>query len=418
MSVFPLIRSVMVSFLLAILCSATVSAHAEDTWEITVEMTKSGIETMKIYPDLIKATVKKNGAAAPDDTLVLIERQTGDAQLLDPATSKVGDTATLKTKDGTASATVFMRSKSAAAFSARVVDASNATVKKADDLAMINTGGFEESSEKDCASKVQPNDILIPEKTVTRGNQTIKIPARTIPKDTRCRTGVWLYTGMVVDSFAAKELNDYINPEAADDLKTSFIAGVDVEQYIGGNSWIYLETVNGVRSTDVDCSGTNADDIPVCQENKGDNNAEFLYILRNARTLEAFLGVRKEFVPRSADANGRWYAKVQGGFIDVAGAGTDIVDNHIFLAGGYLSMDDRFGDSYVEVGFGKNDIFHSYENRRIKFDGFLTSGLGDSETTSWFLQMTVDSDFRKGPDSIQIYMGLDFDLRKLSLRMF
>jgi hypothetical protein len=370
-------------------------------WTVTATAT-ADIEPMKSYPDLIQVAVKKDGAAAPDDTKVVIERISGDAQLFDPATSKLDQTVTLKTKGGNASATVFMQKKPRAIFTVKVVDAGNAMLAMTEEPVDLESGsGDLASAPGQPCTEVREDDVEI-----TRGNTKI-----TLEKDERCRTGVWLYTGMVVDSFAAKELNKYFNPNDANDLKTSFVAGIDVEQYVGRNTWLYLETVNGVRSVDVDCGANPTTEV--CEGNNA-TNQQFLFILRNARTLEAFLGARYEF-PKG-DGNGRFYLKTQAGFLNVAGAGTDIVDNHTFLAAGYLSADERFEDSYVEVGFGKSDIFDSYENRRFKFDGFLTAPLAGSNTAQWFLQMTVDSDFRSGPDSIQIYMGVDFDLRQLSLR--
>ncbi|HEX2123258.1 MAG TPA: hypothetical protein VHL59_16625 [Thermoanaerobaculia bacterium] len=235
--------------------------------------------------------------------------------------------------------------------------------------------------------------------------------------DKRCKTGVTIYTGVVIDSFAAEELNKYVNPNDANEVKSSFIAGVNVEQYVGGRTWLYLETVNGVRSTDVDCGAT--PQLEVCLDNDPDNdpqtNNQFFYILRNARTLEAFAGVRHE-LPASPTTNGRFYGKSQLGFIDVAGAGKDIVDNFIYLAGGFTTADTYFEGSYLEVGLGKNDIFSTGGNRRVKFDGFLTAPFGGPNSlANWFMQMTVDSDFRSGPDSIQIYVGFDLDLRRFTL---
>jgi len=387
----------LVSAVIAVLALWSVPAYAV-TWTVTAKAT-TDVEPMKSYPDLIEVTVQKDGAAAPNDTKVLVERISGDAKLLDPASSKLGESVTLATKDGTASATVFMQKKERAIFTVKVVDADNKTLAMTEEPVDLQSGGLASNPGKPC-TQVRPEDVEI-----QKGDRTIKLL-----KDERCSTGVWLYTGMVVDSFAAKVLNDYFNPNDSNDLKTSFIAGIDVEQYVGRNTWLYLETVNGVRSVDVNCRDNPR--VEVCEGR--DTNQQFLFILRNARALEAFVGARYEF-PRGNN-NGRFYLKTQAGFLDVAGAGTDIIDNHTFLAAGYLSADDRFEDSYVEVGFGKSDIFDSYENRRFKFDGYLTSPLAGSNTTSWFLQMTVDSDFRSGPDSIQIYFGVDFDLRQLSLR--
>lgn len=385
------------SALFAVALSWSIPAYAV-TWTVTAKA-PADVEPMKSYPDLIAVMVHKDGAPAPDGTKVLIERISGDAKLLDPVTSVLGDAVTLQTASGKASASVFMQQKSRAIFTVKVVDAANATLAMTEEPVELQSGGLASDPGAPC-TEVRSEDVQ-----VQKGGTTI-----TLLKDERCRTGVSLYTGMIVDSFAAKELNKYFNPNDANDLKTSFVAGIDVEQYVGRNTWLYLETVNGVRSVDVDCRANPTTEV--C-EGSNPTNQQFLFILRNARALEAFVGARYEF-PRG-DGNGRFYLKTQAGFLNVAGAGTDIVDNHTFLAAGYLSADSRFEDSYVEVGFGKSDIFDSYENRRFKFDGFLTAPLAGSNTANWFLQMTVDSDFRSGPDSIQIYFGVDFDLRQLSL---
>jgi len=251
---------------------------------------------------------------------------------------------------------------------------------------------------------------LVAQETTTTDDEKCATVSDT---DLRCKTEVSLYTGLVIDSFAAKELNNYINPDDSNAIKSSFVAGVDVAQYMGGGNWLYIETVNGVRSSDVDCAQTPT--IEVCKDNPA-TNQQFLYILRNARSLEAFVGVRHEFTPK-ANANGFLYVKSQMGFIDVAGSGQDIVDNHIYGAVGFMSSDKQFARSYVEVGVGKTDLFKKYGNQRVKFDGFLTKKLPGSDSANWFMQMTVDSDFRKGPDSIQIYIGLDFDLRKFAFKL-
>jgi hypothetical protein len=399
-SLVPLqVRARNLCLVLGLIVCLSVPALADDKWSVQAALA-SGVKTMTSYPGGIKIAAKKNDAAAPDGTKVTLTRISGDAQLFDPATSKLGSTVDVTTTGGNGTATLYMQANPEAFFSVTVFDATNVSRDTA--VLQINAGDLEASGAAPCAV-VRVTDEIIP--------ATATQEAITLKADDRCRTGVWLYTGMVLDSFAAKELNKYFNPNDANDLKTSFIAGIDVEQYLGRNNWLFLETVNGVRSIDVDCTASPT--VEVCSD-KTPTNDQFLYILRNARTLEAFLGFRHEF--GAGDNNGRFYLKTQLGFLDVAGSGTDIVDSHTFLAGGYLSIDDRFADSYVEVGFGKSDIFDSYENRRFKFDGFLTAPLAGSNSTQWFLQMTVDSDFRSGPDSIQIYMGLDFDLRQLSLR--
>src|SRR5438552_2200877 len=46
-------------------------------------------------------------------------------------------------------------------------------------------------------------------------------------RDDRCDFEASFYVGRVIDSFAAAELNNYINPNDAQKIKESYIAGVD-----------------------------------------------------------------------------------------------------------------------------------------------------------------------------------------------
>lgn len=229
------------------------------------------------------------------------------------------------------------------------------------------------------------------------------------------------YTGLSVDAFAAGDLNRYLNPDASGSIRTRVVGGVDFAYRLIGKAgdglqaWIYGETVHGVRSTDVNCMTDST--LAVCKQNPFDpTNApdRFLAIVRNATSLEAFAGVRLELLGLQLgdSSEARAYLKGQVGFMSVDGGGGDVADAH-HVAIGVTLVHGRFQDSYLEVGFGKTDLFQERPGRRFKFDGLLSwkvKFLSDKLGIFPFAQITVDADFADGPDSIQSYFGLDFDM--------
>jgi hypothetical protein len=187
----------------------------------------------------------------------------------------------------------------------------------------------------------------------------------------------------------------------------------------GGQLWVYGETVHGMRSADVDCAANPG--VPVCQGAFKPGMVKpdgFLYLLRNASSLEAFAGLRWEFATLQARGGhpARAYLNAQFGFVSVAGSGADVLDLHQ-LGLGLTAVNGRFRDSRLEAGYGRSGFFRDRRNRRLKLDGYLTW----KPAWQWmrsigmrpFAQMTVDSDCGPHPDSIQTYVGLNFDLDRI-----
>jgi hypothetical protein len=245
------------------------------------------------------------------------------------------------------------------------------------------------------------------------------------PRCARCDTSFIgsFYTGVLIDSFAAEELRRYLNPDESSKVVERVIAGFDFQYRLMGDPadthpalWVYGETLHGIRSADVDC----ADDtnLAVCQPFQDILNRageRTLFILRKATSLEAFAGVRYEFLDlqRAGREAARLYLKAQAGFLTVSGSGHDVVDvHHVALGAG--AVRGNFQGSYLEVGLGRTDLFETKPRGRLKVDGFLTWPVRWLDKIGQpFVQMTVDSDLGDGADSIQSFIGFDFNLTRL-----
>lgn len=236
------------------------------------------------------------------------------------------------------------------------------------------------------------------------------------------------YLGSAFDNFAASEVKDYINPKGTSDTQERFIFGFDYEYRLFGDKsskaslensqiWLFGETLHGVRSADVDCTGDNKP--PVCTDSLDPDTFpdRARFILRNATSLEAFMGVRWEFftLQPASDSPANLYLKAQAGFLSVANIGGDVVDSH-HVGMGIIAVKGNFVGSYVEAGWGRTDLFLDNPRDRWKLDGFLSFKILPGkigEVMKPFAQITVDSDLGPGSDSVQTYLGVDFDVSNL-----
>jgi hypothetical protein len=231
------------------------------------------------------------------------------------------------------------------------------------------------------------------------------------------------YLGLAIDTFASGETRLYLNPNAPNGPKERMVGGIDFGYRLMGKPasqaglwpnqlWVYGETVHGVRSTDVDCS-KNATFL-TCQTALAIPNRpadQILFTFRNATSLEGFAGFRYEFLslqPGSiSPAN--LYLKAQAGFLTVSGAPSAAKAVHHVGLGATITKGD-FQGSYLEFGFGRNDLFAQNRLSRWKVDGYLSRLI--TKGISFFAQINVDTDIGPGADSIQSYLGFDFDLRR------
>ena len=232
------------------------------------------------------------------------------------------------------------------------------------------------------------------------------------------------FTGVAVDTFAAAEDWRYLNRGAAAGKHERAFAGFQFGYRLAGRVqsgrqlWVYGETVHGVRSAEVSCDASaeslTCGDPATIGTLVPNPTRDALLIIRNASTLEGALGLRFEFVRLHVGEGSPAviYAKAQAGFLKVAAAPDDAADVHQ-AALGVLSTQGIFRGSYIEAGWGRNDLFPSRARDRWKVDGRLVRRLGKT-AMSFFARMVIDSDLGAGSDAIQSYIGFDFDLRRFS----
>lgn len=253
-----------------------------------------------------------------------------------------------------------------------------------------------------------------------------------LPQDERPDFSATFFIGSAIDNFAAGEVSSYLNPDASGEpgVFERPIGGVQFAYRLFASAhrrqskpagerqlWVHGLTVHGVRSSDVDC--TNDPNLSVCRafENETDPAGRFLYIVRNASSLEAQIGLRWELATlrRGGGHAARAFLGAQAGFATVAGIGEDIVDLH-HVGVGLTTSEGRFRDSFLELGYGRSDFFAVNANKRWKLNALLSWWPdGWKGKVSGFARILVDADLGDGADSIQSYFGLRFDLGQLFL---
>ena len=251
------------------------------------------------------------------------------------------------------------------------------------------------------------------------------------------RDGLWasFYVGSAVDTFAPEVVGgyQYANPGAGGTSALErAIGGVDFEFRTVGSPftdrqlWIVGETLYGVRSGDIDC--TNLDKRPaVCTsiqdtiKNPATASNQFLYALEHATSFEAYVAPRFEFLTlqRGSLFPAKLYVTARLGILMLNDESHDAF-NSFHFGGGLLSHSGPFSGSYLEVGYGRSDMFFTPKGftpwRRLKIDALFsvpTFGKGEKRPRL-FLQLYSDFDPHEvAADSIQTFFGIDVSLSQL-----
>jgi hypothetical protein len=232
------------------------------------------------------------------------------------------------------------------------------------------------------------------------------------------------FLGEVVDNFAPDIVGNYKAEDLNEALKAkgSFIFGFDFDYRVLGRSdspvqfWIEGETMHGVRTADVDCSDP-ATRPPVCDDAPAEIADRARYILKNATSLEVWAYPRVDFhtLQGGTDSPAKIYAGLNLGFIALDEASQVYRSHH--AAVGLAADAGPFAGSYLEVGWGKNELF-SMEWNRLKIGGLLSFSI--DRLPLWrdhgrlFAEMTIDNSLDGGPDSIRTFFGVDIDLKRVS----
>ncbi len=238
------------------------------------------------------------------------------------------------------------------------------------------------------------------------------------PGDARDNFSVAPYVGIGIDSFAAGSVNQYLNPGESGDVKERFTAGIEFEYRLLKSAekksqwWVYGRTTHGVRSTDVDCRAN--PDNPLCTPFSAelmDPAERGLYILRNASSLEGIGGVRWEFATLNAGEQGsaRAYVNGQLGFVAVSDGPDDVAGVH-HLGLGAIITQGKYKGSFLEIGYGVNDLILENSDQRLKLNGRVIKKLGSKSRTGLFAHISVDVDGSDGSDSIQTYLGVYYSV--------
>ena len=240
--------------------------------------------------------------------------------------------------------------------------------------------------------------------------------------DERSNFVVSPYVGLGIDSFAAGDVNRYLNQDESGDIKERFTAGIEFSYRLSGDSrkpeesqvWVYGRTTHGVRSTDVDCAAS--PDLPLCEpfSLQPQNPTErSLFILRNASSLEGIVGLRWEFralqVGSADNHSARAYVAGQLGFVSVSDGPDDAADVH-HLAVGATITEGRYQHSFLEFGYGTNDLFLENSDRRFKVNARVVRELDENSRFGLFAHIGVDVDADDGSDSIQTFLGVYYKI--------
>jgi hypothetical protein len=236
---------------------------------------------------------------------------------------------------------------------------------------------------------------------------------------------VTAYLGRAYDNFAPARVGVY-PPGTTSSESWRYIAGVDFDFRVWGRKhtqlWIAGETLHGVRSADINCSLEPKPEL--CSTEAGGEVDRFRVTLQHASSLEAYLQPRLEFYALQADTNyeTKLYGTARLGVMVVEGTPESYRAHHVGV--GLMSARGPFSGSYLELGLGKTELFPRDDGetpwRRTKLEGLVSFplfGVFLDRAKDWkraprmFIQIHADFDRSdRASDSIQTFVGLDFDL--------
>jgi len=224
------------------------------------------------------------------------------------------------------------------------------------------------------------------------------------------------YFGWAFDQFAPDSLGGY-PPNTLTERHNRVLFGVNFDYRVLGSDTSRMqfsfagETMHGVRSADVDCT---AEENKPAECNPAPGVSYARAVLADSTSVEAYVAPRLVFwrLQKDTSTPASLYATARFGFIALAGAPRVYKNHHLGL--GLIADDGPFAGSKVEFGWGMNELLSGRSWKRMKVDGMVTFPVPRTGgTAQFFIEMFIDNDLKgNSPDSIQSFMGIDFDIRR------
>lgn len=200
---------------------------------------------------------------------------------------------------------------------------------------------------------------------VVAGDGSVECEVRAAWTDDREGLAVSAYIGRAFDNFAPAEVGGYQNVAGDDSPASRVTFGTTVETRLWNSAddnwqlWGFMRAMSGVRTTDVDCRAPEEERPPVCRNfETGGTLTQGLYVLEHASSTEAFFGGRLELATLQSGTRFpiRLYATGVLGVMMLDDNTNRAIGAH-HIGGGLLSPSGFIGGSYLEVGWGKSDLF-------------------------------------------------------------
>jgi hypothetical protein len=168
----------------------------------------------------------------------------------------------------------------------------------------------------------------------------------------------------------------------------------------------------------VDCTAEE-NKPPICDDAL--STGKIRAVLAEATSIEAYLAPRVDLwrAQKNGSTHAQLYFSPRFGFIALADAPRVYQNFHVGV--GLMAEDSVFEGSVFEIGWGNNELLSGKAWKRLKIDGYLSVNLDKvpwfGDKGNFFIQMFIDNDLgESSADSIQTFMGFNFDFRKLSGR--
>lgn len=238
--------------------------------------------------------------------------------------------------------------------------------------------------------------------------------------------------GIQFNNFTTSNLDQATNPAESGENGQSELLDIRVNYRLNDNLWLYGNTTRTSRGTDALCKdnnnaflgcpinsdsgetggGDNGDGMAGIDEmNEMGGNVTTLdpnrafQILANAESIEARVGLRYEFAPfpNNQIAPGSYYVSIEQGFASVEDRNDIAQINQIGF--GVIATEGRFRNSFLELGYGKNELFIEDPSDRYKAKVHLEYIF--SKDLIGFIESEVDFDSGTGNDSVRTMIGFE-----------